>query len=97
MPSPDYDAPSPQGEDEMELRLPDEEERHTPPGKVFFCTSVSDPNPYGSDSKLNVRHYRNLKMTRFVQFTFFDNMYCTVHIVNKFFSYNTPKKITTGI
>ena len=30
--SPDYDAPSPVGEDEMELRLPDEEDRHTPPG-----------------------------------------------------------------
>jgi hypothetical protein len=30
--SPDYDAPSPQGEDEMELKLPDEEEGHTPPG-----------------------------------------------------------------
>ena len=38
--SPDYDAPSPEGEDEMELRLPDEEDRHTPPGTPFvvsFC------------------------------------------------------------
>ena len=33
--SPDYDAPSPQGEEEMELRLPDEEEGHTPPGTTI--------------------------------------------------------------